>query len=94
MSRRLLPAAIVACAGLALAAPAAPATPTSGATAIVTLGDSFISGEAGRWKGNSVVSTTDRAARTGRGPARATTPAASTARRTPTAATARTWPRS
>jgi hypothetical protein len=61
MSRRFLPAALVACAGLALAAPAAPATPTSGPTAIVTLGDSFISGEAGRWKGNSTITTTDRA---------------------------------
>ena len=30
------------------------ATPTTGPTAIVSLGDSFISGEAGRWQGNSL----------------------------------------
>jgi hypothetical protein len=30
------------------------AAPGSGATAIVSLGDSFISGEAGRWQGNSL----------------------------------------
>jgi hypothetical protein len=45
----------------ALFAPPAPATPTSGPTAIVSLGDSFISGEAGRWLGNSIVAATDRA---------------------------------
>lgn len=44
------------------------AGPTSGTTAIVALGDSFISGEAGRWNGNSlnIFGTrdgTDRAAR-------------------------------
>ncbi len=44
------------------------AGPTSGPTAIVSLGDSFISGEAGRWNGNSlnIFGTrdgTDRAAR-------------------------------
>ncbi len=44
------------------------AGPTSGPTAIVSLGDSFISGEAGRWQGNSlnILGTrdgTDRAAR-------------------------------
>jgi hypothetical protein len=61
MSRRLLPTAVAACAALALTSPAAHATRTSGPTAIVSLGDSFISGEAGRWKGNSAVSTTDRA---------------------------------
>jgi hypothetical protein len=43
------------------------ASPTSGPTAIVSLGDSFISGEAGRWQGNSLNLTgtrdgTDRAA--------------------------------
>ena len=32
----------------------AEATPTSSTTAIVSLGDSFISGEAGRWQGNSL----------------------------------------
>jgi hypothetical protein len=44
------------------------AGPTSGTTAIVSLGDSFISGEAGRWNGNSLNmfgtrDGTDRAAR-------------------------------
>ena len=44
------------------------ASPTSGPTAIVSLGDSFISGEAGRWNGNSLNmfgtrDGTDRAAR-------------------------------
>lgn len=56
---------------LALAAlPARPshAVPGSGQTAIVSLGDSFISGEAGRWNGNSLNmfgtrDGTDRAAR-------------------------------
>ncbi len=47
--------------GIGVLAPSAQATPQSGDTAIVTLGDSFISGEAGRWQGNSIVSTTDRA---------------------------------
>jgi hypothetical protein len=41
--------------------PVAHATPSSSQSAIVSLGDSFISGEAGRWKGNSIVSTGDRA---------------------------------
>ena len=39
----------------------AQATPQSSTASIVTLGDSFISGEAGRWQGNSLVSTGDRA---------------------------------
>jgi len=40
----------------AMALPARPseAGPGSGSTAIVSLGDSFISGEAGRWQGNSL----------------------------------------
>src|SRR5687768_464331 len=46
---------------LVVAAGTAHATPTSGPTAIVSLGDSFISGEAGRWQGNSTVVATDRA---------------------------------
>src|SRR5215212_12225401 len=58
---RLLRSTVLACAGLALLSPAAHATPASSSTAIVSLGDSFISGEAGRWKGNSTISTTDRA---------------------------------
>jgi hypothetical protein len=53
-------------AALALA-PAAQAGPGSSTTAIVSLGDSFISGEAGRWNGNSLNpfynrNRTDRAA--------------------------------
>ena len=36
------------------ATPAAHAGPTSSTTAIVSMGDSFISGEAGRWQGNSL----------------------------------------
>ncbi|MGW7581827.1 GDSL-type esterase/lipase family protein [Kitasatospora sp. NPDC054768] len=56
--RRLLAAALalpLVVAGLAVASPAsaAPAAVPSGPTASVTLGDSYISGEAGRWKGNS-----------------------------------------
>jgi GDSL-like Lipase/Acylhydrolase family len=52
---------------LLAAAPAAHAGPTSSTTAIVAMGDSFISGEAGRWQGNSLNFTgtrdgTDRAA--------------------------------
>ncbi|MEV7773998.1 GDSL-type esterase/lipase family protein [Kitasatospora sp. NPDC086791] len=58
LGRRLLTAAValpLAVAGLAVAAPAsaAPASAPSAPTASVTLGDSYISGEAGRWKGNS-----------------------------------------
>ena len=53
---------------LAVVAPAANAGPGSSTTAIVALGDSFSSGEAGRWNGNSlnIFGTrdgTDRAAR-------------------------------
>ena len=53
---------------LLAAVPAAHAGPTSSTTAIVALGDSFSSGEAGRWQGNSLNFTgtrdgTDRAAR-------------------------------
>lgn len=40
-------------AGLVGAAPSATAAPGDGPTAIVSLGDSFISGQAGRWQGNS-----------------------------------------
>lgn len=45
-------AAVLACAG-AFGAGTAQAGPTSSSTAIVSLGDSYISGEAGRWQGNS-----------------------------------------
>ena len=59
---------IAAVAALAVVAPAANAGPSSSTTAIVALGDSFSSGEAGRWNGNSlnIFGTrdgTDRAAR-------------------------------
>lgn len=60
-TRRLrLPLALVLTIAVALFAaiawPARPseAGPNSGPTAIVSLGDSFISGEAGRWQGNSL----------------------------------------
>ncbi len=63
-------AAVVAAAAIALcglAAPAGLASPGSATTAIVSLGDSFISGEGGRWMGNGrdrfgARSGTDRAA--------------------------------
>ena len=58
--RVLLGWTMVASVAAVLAAPAW-ATPTSGPTATVSLGDSFISGEAGRWLGNSTVLATDRA---------------------------------
>lgn len=59
---------VIAVLAAVLAAPAgAQAGPNSSRTAIVSLGDSYISGEAGRWRGNSVNSAgnrdgTDRAA--------------------------------
>ncbi len=64
-SGRLIAAALalpLAATGLVAgtAAPARAATPT-GPTASVTLGDSYISGEAGRWKGNSVTGGGNRA---------------------------------
>ncbi|MFJ5777027.1 GDSL-type esterase/lipase family protein [Streptomyces sp. NPDC093094] len=46
-------AASLLCLGLG-AAPPASAGPGNGPTAIVSLGDSYISGEAGRWRGNSL----------------------------------------
>ena len=62
--------AVVAALVTVVSQPAQPseAGPTSATTAIVSLGDSFISGEAGRWNGNSlnIFGTrdgTDRAAR-------------------------------
>jgi len=36
------------------AAPTAGAAPPAAPTAVVTMGDSYISGEAGRWQGNSI----------------------------------------
>jgi hypothetical protein len=67
--RRWVPAVIAALALGAVVTPgsAAEAAPTTyRRPAIVTLGDSYVSGEAGRWKGNSPVTTpghagTDRA---------------------------------
>ncbi|GAA3081444.1 GDSL-type esterase/lipase family protein [Streptomyces roseofulvus] len=59
--------ALCTAAGLAsVAAPAAQASPGSGPTAVVAMGDSYISGEAGRWLGNSLTNSggrdgTDRA---------------------------------
>ena len=47
--------ALCTAAGLAsVAAPPAHAAPGTGPTAVVTMGDSYISGEAGRWLGNSL----------------------------------------
>jgi hypothetical protein len=45
---------------LMLLAPVASAGPSSKTTAAVSLGDSYISGEAGRWSGNSVTPTGDK----------------------------------
>ncbi|MFI8509568.1 GDSL-type esterase/lipase family protein [Streptomyces sp. NPDC085460] len=59
--------ALCTAAGLATAAaPAAHASPGRGPTAVVAMGDSYISGEAGRWLGNSLTNSggrdgTDRA---------------------------------
>lgn len=69
MARSKVVAFALALAALTFAAaPAAHAGPTSSTTAIVALGDSFSSGEAGRWQGNSLNmfgtrDGTDRAAR-------------------------------
>lgn len=61
---RFLSAAVLAAswatgglAAVALAAPAAADGPGSGAPWVVSLGDSYVSGEAGRWAGNSNVSS-------------------------------------
>lgn len=47
-------AAVVAVVGSLLAVPAAQAGPGSATTVSVSMGDSFISGEAGRWNGNAL----------------------------------------
>ncbi|ROQ35233.1 GDSL-like lipase/acylhydrolase family protein [Streptomyces sp. PanSC19] len=53
--------ALCTAAGLAsLTAPAAHASPGSGPTAVVAMGDSYISGEAGRWLGNSLTNSGSR----------------------------------
>ncbi|MFE0648363.1 GDSL-type esterase/lipase family protein [Streptomyces sp. NPDC059534] len=53
--------ALCTAAGLAsVAAPSAHASPGTGPTAVVTMGDSYISGEAGRWQGNSLTNSGSR----------------------------------
>ncbi|MER7537704.1 GDSL-type esterase/lipase family protein [Streptomyces sp. NPDC097704] len=53
--------ALCTAAGLAsVAAPVAHAAPGAGPTAVVTMGDSYISGEAGRWLGNSLTNSGSR----------------------------------
>ncbi|MFI9003985.1 GDSL-type esterase/lipase family protein [Streptomyces sp. NPDC053541] len=57
--RGLLPLCLAA--GLVTLAPSpALASPGSGPTAVVTMGDSYISGEAGRWQGNSLTTSGSR----------------------------------
>ena len=58
--RRATIAAVVL-AGMLIPATSAHAGPKSPQRAIVTLGDSYISGEAGRWKGNSTTTSGDSA---------------------------------
>ncbi|MEU6233510.1 GDSL-type esterase/lipase family protein [Kitasatospora sp. NPDC047058] len=53
-----LPTALAAAPAQAAATPAPAA---AGPTAAVAMGDSYISGEAGRWKGNSLTTSTSRA---------------------------------
>ncbi|MFE4602807.1 GDSL-type esterase/lipase family protein [Kitasatospora indigofera] len=61
-TRRLLAAVLaLPLLGTGLLAAAAPARAATGPTASVTMGDSYISGEAGRWKGNSVTTSGSRA---------------------------------
>ncbi|MGW4893578.1 GDSL-type esterase/lipase family protein [Kitasatospora sp. NPDC004240] len=63
-TRRLIAAALslpLGAAGLLGAATPARAAVPAGPTASVTLGDSYISGEAGRWKGNSLATGGSRA---------------------------------
>ena len=67
MGRKAVLMAVVAAIGLATGGGEAWAGPGNGPTAIVSLGDSFISGEGGRWMGNGsdpfgTRSGTDRAA--------------------------------
>ncbi|CAM5555798.1 hypothetical protein STANM309S_05070 [Streptomyces tanashiensis] len=53
--------ALCTAAGLAsVAAPTATAAPGTGPTAVVAIGDSYISGEAGRWQGNSLTNSGSR----------------------------------
>jgi lysophospholipase L1-like esterase len=57
---RTLPTVLAALLILLVAAGPATAAPGRGPTAVVTLGDSFISGEGGRWQGNSLDETGSR----------------------------------
>lgn len=63
-ARRLAGAgmAVPLAAGALLVGGAGPASagPGTGPTAVVSMGDSYISGEAGRWKGNSLTNTGNR----------------------------------
>lgn len=65
VTRRVTGRAVTVLAAAALTAPllalATPAQAATGPTASVTLGDSYISGEAGRWKGNSLTTSGSRA---------------------------------
>ena len=58
--RRLVHMLIAALAAPALLATSATAKPGSGTRTLVSLGDSYISGEAGRWNGNSLDSSFSR----------------------------------
>ncbi len=58
---RALPTLLAVLLALLLAAAPAGAAPGRGPTAVVSLGDSFISGEGGRWQGNSLDETGSRA---------------------------------
>jgi hypothetical protein len=57
---RLICRALAAALVVALVAPAAAALAAAPPTAVVTMGDSYISGEAGRWLGNSANLALDR----------------------------------
>ncbi|MGW7439067.1 GDSL-type esterase/lipase family protein [Streptomyces sp. NPDC054849] len=54
----VLPLAVTALVGAGAGTSAA--SPGNGPTAVVSMGDSYISGEAGRWKGNSLTNTGSR----------------------------------
>ncbi|MEJ7787532.1 MAG: hypothetical protein WKF96_22230 [Solirubrobacteraceae bacterium] len=57
---RFLRTSVLVVGALAGLAPAAAAGPASSTTAAVALGDSYISGEAGRWLGNSITPAGDK----------------------------------
>ncbi|MFC8273276.1 GDSL-type esterase/lipase family protein [Streptomyces sp. NPDC057271] len=58
--RRSLAAAVSLIGLLAVGVTPAGAAPGAGPTAVVSMGDSYISGEAGRWQGNSLTTTGSR----------------------------------